>query len=62
MKLYNVKPKSYIIYDGDIFYFDHIDGAYSYCVDMKGNIVHVAAWADVELTSINQIKEGEHAS
>lgn len=62
MKLYNVKPKSYITIDGDIFYFDHIDGAYSYCLDMRGNIVHIAAWADVELASINQIKEGEHAS
>jgi len=31
----------------DVFLFDHIDGMYSYCKDMAGNVVHFAAWTKV---------------
>lgn len=62
MKLYNIPNNSYIKIDGDVLYFVHIDGAYSFCKDMRGNIVHLAAWADVELASTEEIKEGEDAS
>jgi len=48
MKLYEVPRKSYIRLDDDTFFFDHVDGMYSYCLDMKGNVVHLAAWAEVE--------------
>ena len=29
--------------------FGHIDGMYSYCKDDDGNIVHLVAWAEVEV-------------
>ena len=47
--LYSVKPKSYIQMPntGAVFYFDHIDGMYSYCLDMFGDTIHLAAWVDV---------------
>ena len=47
--LYSVKPKSYIQMPntGHVFYFDHIDGMYSYCLDMFGDTIHLAAWTDV---------------
>jgi hypothetical protein len=47
--LYSVKPKSYIQMPntGVVFYFDHIDGMYSYCLDMFGDPIHLVAWTDV---------------
>ena len=46
--LYRVTPKSYIkIEDGDVLFFDHLDGMYSYCLDLSGNVLHLAAWTDV---------------
>jgi len=30
-----------------VYYFDHIDGMYSYCLDMFGDTVHLVAWMDV---------------
>jgi hypothetical protein len=32
----------------ETFKFDHIDGMYSYCTDKDGNVVHLAAWTEVE--------------
>ena len=29
--------------------FRHIDGMYSYCKDDSGNVVHLAAWTDVDV-------------
>ena len=63
MKLYNVPDGSTIkvtgeiatppaapeIKEGQILYFHHIDGMYSYCYDLDGNIVHLVAWAEVEI-------------
>ena len=48
MKLYHVKMNSIITVGGEKFYFYHIDGMYSYCKTMDGNVVHIAAWEDVE--------------
>jgi hypothetical protein len=28
--------------------FHHVDGMYSLCSDENGNIVHIAAWTEVE--------------
>ena len=28
-------------------FFGHIDGAYSYCKDIHGNVVHLPAWQEV---------------
>lgn len=30
------------------YWFGHIDGMYSYCKDMTGNVVHFAAWTKVK--------------
>jgi hypothetical protein len=44
-----VKPKTYVQCPRTeaVFYFDHIDGMYSYCLDMFGDTIHLAAWTDV---------------
>ena len=51
MKLYNVPKGSFINYreedvDIDVF-FDHLDGAYSYCLTNTGHVIHLAAYSDV---------------
>ena len=47
-ELYKVKPRSYVqVPAGDVFYFDHIDGSYSYCLNMFGERCHLAAWQSV---------------
>jgi len=33
---------------GTIYLLKHIDGMYSYCEDTEGNVVHLAAFSDVE--------------
>ncbi len=57
MKLYEVPRNSRILLkDGDStleFNFSHIDGAYSYCTDDDGNVVHLAAWTEVEVKEKN---------
>ena len=63
MKLYDVPRGSKIrvlgeiqtpvaspnIAEQDILYFSRIDGMYSYCKDSEGNVVHLVAWAEVEV-------------
>jgi len=63
MKLYDVPNHSMIkvigdietpiaspeIKEGEILDFKKIDGMYSFCKNSKGEIVHLVAWADVEL-------------
>jgi len=45
---------------GEEFNFDHIDGAYSYCTDDEGNVVHLTAWEEV--TVVTPKKENENAA
>jgi hypothetical protein len=51
MKLYECPRESYIKVDhdstGTVYFFDHLDGMYSYCTDKYGNILHLAAYLDV---------------
>lgn len=64
MKLYNVPRESFVkvledvhvppgapaIKKGDIVFFDHIDGMYSFCFDKtKTQVLHLAAFTEVEL-------------
>jgi hypothetical protein len=39
-----------------ILFFDHIDGMYSYCKDVDGNLVHPAAWTEVVIVSEEAFK------
>lgn len=32
----------------ETYWFGHIDGMYSYCKDADKNVVHFAAWTEVE--------------
>lgn len=43
-----VPPAGIIADKGERIFFDHIDGMYSYCTDEAGEIVHLAAWTEVE--------------
>ena len=46
-ELYKCKPRSYVMVDDAVVFFDHIDGMYSYCKDMLGNTIHLTAWMEV---------------
>ena len=52
MKLYELPRNSYFTLSDDetkqLFFFKHIDGMYSYCLDMKDNVIHIAAWTEVD--------------
>ena len=53
MKLYEVPNKTHVKIVGDdsgeVFFFDHPDGMYSFCRDSKGNIVHIYISQEVEI-------------
>ena len=42
-------PASLPIQEEDIIFFSHIDGMYSHCNNSKGEVVHLVAWAEVEI-------------
>ena len=44
-----VPPGAPAINVGDELLLRNIDGMYSYCKDSKGNVVHLLAWAEVEI-------------
>jgi hypothetical protein len=37
--------KNFVV--GDVYFFEHCDGMFSYCTDLFGNVVHIPAWAEV---------------
>lgn len=54
MKLYEVprNTKIRVLEEGfehQVLTFKHIDGMYSFCFNDKGQVVHLAAWTDVEI-------------
>lgn len=54
MKLYDVPRNSRIkvksdIQEEQILIFNNIDGMYSHCLDSEGNVVHLAAYTEVEI-------------
>lgn len=55
MKLYKCKRQSYIkiVHDSseNIYFFDHLDGMYSYCKAKDGRLLHIAAYTDVEIVT-----------
>lgn len=55
MKLYKVPPKSWIIYENESIFFDHLDGMYSYCKTKDGSVIHLAAWTPVTIDKTKEI-------
>ena len=55
MKLYELPRQSYFTLVSDIhaepYFFDHVDGMYSYCLNKDKNVVHFAAWTEVYLNN-----------
>jgi len=50
MKLYEVPRNSKILADPyGVIDFHHIDGAYSYCTDRYGNVIHLSASMEVDV-------------
>ncbi len=53
-ELYKTKPRSYIKLPwmegtgvDEVIFFDHIDGMYSYCLNMDNELLHISATAQV---------------
>lgn len=44
-----VPPASPMVEEEEILNFRSIDGMYSYCTRDDGEVVHLAAWTDVEI-------------
>lgn len=44
-----VPPCAPQISNGDVLKFHHIDGMYSYCTNINKEVVHLVAWAEVEI-------------
>jgi len=42
-------PATPVLEQGDCLFFEHVDGMYSYCKDVDGNVVHLAAWTEVDI-------------
>lgn len=45
----DVPPAHKAVRAGEVLTFSHIDGMYSLCYDSEGDIVHIAAWSEVEV-------------
>mgnify|MGYP003460361217 FL=1 len=51
MKLYEV-PRNTLVFVPELneyIWFGHIDGMYSYCKTMNDEVIHLAAWTEVEI-------------
>ena len=65
MKLYDVPRNSRIRLVGHTLSsdmelnFHHTDGMYSYCTDDDGNVMHLAAWTEIEMVKQEQPHSGE---
>jgi hypothetical protein len=46
-----VPPGAPEIKEEQILIFNNIDGMYSHCLDLNGNVVHLVAWAEVEIVN-----------
>lgn len=60
-----VPPAAPIIKNGELIFFDHIDGMYSYCKRVNedtmkhGELCHLVAWTQVEMVDIMEDKDFE---
>lgn len=60
MKLYEVPKNTWINVElanktFERLFFDHLDGAYSVCIDESGNTVHLAGWVEVTVAGDNSL-------
>ncbi len=53
MKLFEVPNKTYVKVGTDTYFFDHIDGMYSYCKTMSGETIHLYAGSEVTISELN---------
>lgn len=44
IRLYELQKGSIIVIDNEELVFDHVDGAYSYCINKDGKVVHLSAY------------------
>jgi len=44
-------PDARAVSVGEPVLFGHVDGMYSYCKDVYGNVVHLPAWQEVSITT-----------
>jgi hypothetical protein len=52
-----VPPGAPVLEVGQVIFFDHIDGMYSYCKTLDGRLVHLVAWAEVEPLTEREIAQ-----
>lgn len=44
-----IPPGAPTIHSGEVLNFGHVDGMYSFCTNDRGEVVHLVAWAEVEI-------------
>ena len=44
-----IPPAAQNIEEQEVLNFSHVDGMYSYCTNSNNEVVHLAAWAEVEI-------------
>ncbi len=55
MKLYEVPRNTDIeLLDGTQLRFERLDGAYSVCRDESGEVIHLAAWTEVDIVGADK--------
>ena len=45
----SIPPAAPIIEEQEVLNFSHVDGMYSYCTNSDNEVVHLVAWAEVEI-------------
>jgi len=55
MKLYELPRDTYFSIADDsrqrVYLFKHVDGMYSVCYNMSDELIHIAAWTDVNIVT-----------
>jgi len=44
-----IPPAAQNIEEQEVLNFSHVDGMYSYCTNSNNEVVHLAAWTEVEI-------------
>lgn len=60
-KLYELRRYTYFrladedLRDNEVYLFDHLDGAYSFCLDTSNQVIHFGCGTLVVLASANEV-------